>query len=108
VNHNFWWWLVLLLLGSKRMKSKRSYMKQVEEDKRQAFSWWEKLNSILQIVRLLSFGVSELWIIRDECSSRDFLSNVKHVFHYAMNVKRRFEGLEFVVKDQFKGGDEKV
>lgn len=42
------------------MKSKRSYMKQVEEDKRQAFSWWEKLNSILQIVRLLSFGVSEL------------------------------------------------
>jgi hypothetical protein len=59
-------------------------------------------------VRLPSFGVFRLWIVRDECFFEYLFSNLKHVFHCTMNVRRRIKGLKFVVKDQFKGSDETI
>jgi hypothetical protein len=71
-------------------------------------SWGKKLSYDLQIVKLLNLSRNNEQL-GHECPFEVLLfSDLVHVLCYAMSIRRRLRGLEFVVRDQFEGRDKRV
>jgi len=91
-------------------------MKLVEADERQALLV-EEIKFIIQTHQKKTLQPHNLrvslWCLNsDQWGICPFgvllLFNMVHVFHYAMSIRRKVGGIKFLVKNQFKGGDERV